>query len=63
ALLTRFDVHAQGGGDFDVDDLTQNPERYGAVSVFNPELVGSWADSEVRYTDEPVSDYKDLNKR
>lgn len=62
ALLTRFDVHAQGGGDFDVDDLTQNPERYGAVSVFNPELVGSWADSEVRYTDEPVSDYKDISE-
>jgi hypothetical protein len=62
ALLTRSDIHAQGGGDFDVDDLTQNPERYGAVSVFNPELVGSWADSEVRYTDEPVSDYKDISE-
>lgn len=61
ALLTRFDVHAQGGGDFDVDDLTQDLERYGAVSVFNPELVGSWADSEVRYTDEPVSDYQDIS--
>lgn len=30
--------------------------------MFNPELVASWADSEVRYTDEPVSDYKDISE-
>ena len=63
ALLTRSDVHAQGGGDFDVEDLKQNPERCCAVSVFDPELVGSWADSEVRYTDDPVSNYKDITTK
>ena len=61
ALLTRSDIHAQGVGDFDVDDLKQ---EYGLIAflVFNPELVSSWANSEVRYTDKPILDYQDISE-
>ena len=61
ALLTRSDVHAQGGGDFDVDELKDTSSSVKAVATFNADLVSSWANSEVRYTDEPVSDYKDIS--
>jgi len=60
ALLTRSDVHAQGGGDFDIDCLKEAQSEIKAVTTFNVDLVCSWANSEVRYTDEPVSEYKDI---
>lgn len=60
ALLTRSDVNAQGGGDFDIEYLKEAQSEIKAVATFNFDLVGSWADSEVRYVDEPVSEYKDI---
>ena len=57
ALLTRSDIHAQGGGDFDIDCLKGEIKT---VATFNVDLVCSWANSEVRYADEPVSEYKNI---
>ena len=62
ALLTRSDIHAQGGGDFDVNCLKEAQSEIKAVATFNVDLVRSWANSEVRYADEPVSDYKDISE-
>lgn len=59
ALLTRSDIHAQGGGDFDIDCLKGEIKT---VATFNVDLVCSWANSEVRYADEPVSEYKDISE-
>jgi hypothetical protein len=60
ALLTRSDIHAQGGGDFDVNCLKEAQSEIKAVATFNVDLVRSWANSEVRYADESVSEYKDI---
>lgn len=62
ALLTRSTPHAQGGGDFDIDDLEHNMEQFGSLPEFNADLVGSWADSEVRYTENPIPNYKDISE-
>ena len=59
ALVTRSDIHAQGGGDFDIDCLKSQNEIK-SVATFNVDLVCSWANSEIRYADEPVSEYKDI---
>ena len=37
-------------------------EQFGSLPEFNADLVGSWANTAIHYTDEPIPGYKDISQ-
>lgn len=51
ALLTRSSKTAQGGGDFNVNELNCEDGMFVASRAFDPDMIGVWIDCKIRLDD------------
>lgn len=63
ALLTRSSKTAQGGGDFDVDELNCEDSEFIPSLAFDPDMIGSWMGCEIRLDDYIPDGYKDITDK
>ena len=59
-LLTRSSKTAQGGGDFDVNELNCEDGMFVPSLAFDPDMIGAWIDCKIRLDDYIPDGYKDL---
>ena len=63
ALLTRSSKTAQGGGDFDVNELNCEDGMFVPSLAFDPDMIGAWIDCKIRLDDYIPDGYKDLTDK
>ena len=63
ALLTRSSKTAQGGGDFDVNELNCEDGMFVSSLAFEPDMIGAWIDCKIRLDDYIPDGYKDLTDK
>ena len=63
ALLTRSSKTAQGGGDFDVNELNCEDGMFVSSLAFDPDMIGSWMGCESRLDDYIPDGYKDITDK
>lgn len=63
ALLTRSSKTAQGGGDFDVNELNCEDGMFVSSLAFDPDMIGSWMGYTIRLDDYIPDGYKDLTDK
>lgn len=63
ALLTRSSKTAQGGGDFDVNELNCEDGMFVPSLAFDPDMIGAWIDCKIRLDDYIPDGYKDITDK
>lgn len=63
ALLTRSSKTAQGGGDFNVNELNCEDGMFVSSLAFEPDMIGAWIDCKIRLDDYIPDGYKDLTDK
>lgn len=63
ALLTRSSKEAQGGGDFDIDDLSREDGEFISSELFDSNMIGAWKDCRIRLDEYIPYGYKDITEK